>query len=265
MAQAKRSMALLVSLGTALGVVTAVSASNEPQVAPRRAPVETLIAEVDLTCSFFLVDEPADFRIAAPARDKEKSVLTDFDLFYAAAGDREFSPDRLWTIVEYGPSIRLGRQGDVRAIVAYMRGRARFVRLEGGRALFRVEKACGPVMVGNGLVPFEEAAKLRGEQTPWDIPFEDGGTATGRVVFLDNEFVQIAAGFWAIINLGAEDGLAVGEQLTVFRKAGAVPPQAVGNIIVIALGPRWATVKALGSKDSILLGDLVRTRQRFRK
>jgi hypothetical protein len=102
-----------------------------------------------------------------------------------------------------------------------------------------------------------EPATLRGEQQAWDVPFGEGGTSAGRVVFLDDDLVQLGTGQWAIVDLGGEDGLAVGQQLALFHQAGEVPPQAVGNAVVISLGPRWATVKILSAKDTIRLGDLV--------
>jgi len=224
---------------------------------PRRPVRESLIAEVDLTCSLILVEERAAFQVGPPAADDAKTVLSDFDQFYAVgAPAEELSPGRVWMILEYGPSVRLGERKDIRGTIAFRRGQARFLRMEGRQAKFQVEKACGPVMAGHGLVPFEERATLRGEQQSWDVPFGEGGASAGRVVYLDSDLVQLATGQWAIVDLGAEDGLAVGRQLALFHPAGEVPPQAVGNAVVIGLGPRWATVKILSAKDPVRLGDI---------
>jgi hypothetical protein len=261
MSKARLSLTSLILGGAVCFALSLGAAARPPQVQPRPAAVVELISEVDLSCSFLLVDAPTSFRIASSARGNEKSVLTDFDLFYVDSGSAEMSPEKAWTVLEYGPMVRLGERKDLRGIVAFKRGRARFVRMEGDKAQFRIEKACGPIMVGYGLVPVAEAEPLRGTPLAWDVPFQGGEVLTGRIVFLDNDLVQIAAGFWAIIDLGAEHGLTVGQQLTVFHQEGrAVPPQAVGNIIVIEAGGRWATVKALSSKDSIRLGDLVQVK-----
>jgi len=250
-----------VLLGAALLTMSADSAALYPQEKTPGRAIQQLISEVDLSCSFFLAEAPPSLRIAAPARDNEKSVLSDFDEFYVDAGGMEFPRDQAWQIVESGPVFRAGGEGGAAGTVVFKRGRARFVRREGEKALFRVEKACGPIMVGSGLVPFIESPTLRGEVLPWEGPFQGGDVLTGRVVFLDNDLVQLSAGLWALIDLGTEHGLAVGRQLTVFHKEGeAVPPQAVGTVIVIDAGGRWATIKALGSRDAIRLGDLVQVK-----
>jgi hypothetical protein len=253
----RQAVFLLFAAGALFSSVFLGPASGGAQT-PRRPARETLIADVDLTCSFILVETPAAFRVGPPATDDQKTVFSDFDQFYSVGTPaEEMSPGRVWTILEYGPSVRLGERKDIRGTIAFRRGRARFLRMDGTRAKFQIEKACGPVMAGYGLVPFMEPATLRGEQQAWDVPFGEGGTSAGRVVFLDDDLVQLGTGQWAIVDLGGEDGLAVGQQLALFHQAGEVPPQAVGNAVVISLGPRWATVKILSAKDTIRLGDLV--------
>jgi hypothetical protein len=218
-----------------------------------------LISEVDVSCAFFVAEGPPALRVAAPARENEKSVLSDFDVFYVEAGGLDLSADKAWTILEYGPVLNLGG-GGTRGTVAFKRGRARFVRMEGSKALFRVEKACGPIRAGDGLVPARETPVVRGRPIAWDVPFQ-GGDVLGRIVFLDNNLVQIAVGQWALVDVGSENGLSVGRQLTVYREgSGTIPPQALGSVIVIDAGARWATVKVLASNDAIRLGDLLQVK-----
>ncbi|MDP2916099.1 MAG: hypothetical protein Q8O91_11690, partial [Candidatus Aminicenantes bacterium] len=89
----------------------------------------------------------------------------------------------------------------------------------------------------------------------------DGESLSGRIIFLDNQFFQIGSGQWALIDLGREQGLQVGRQLTLFHQAvKGLPSEAVGNAIVIDAGRVTSTIKVLSAKDAIVLGDLVQVK-----
>ena len=61
-----------------------------------------------------------------------------------------------------------------------------------------------------------------------------------------------------LIDLGAEQGLKVGQQLTAFSKPeGERPPRAAANVVVVGLGRATATVKVLSARDALRRGDLV--------
>jgi hypothetical protein len=201
-----------------------------------------LIAETDLTCSFYIRETPPNIRIASAVRAGEKTGLTEGDLFYAdrASESEPFREDGLWSVVEWGPRVRAQSFSGTLGNAAFPRGLARVVRVENGRAVMKIEKACGPIVAGFYL--------------------QGGETLTGRIVFLESDFVQIARGHWALIDIGAERGLEAGRQLTVFHREGNTPPLAIGNVIVIRTGTRWATVKILASKDPIRAGDLVQVK-----
>jgi hypothetical protein len=221
-----------------------------------------LIAETDLTCSFYIRETPPNIRIASAVRAGEKTGLTEGDLFYAdrASESEPFREDGLWSVVEWGPRVRAQSFSGTLGNAAFPRGLARVVRVENGRAVMKIEKACGPIVAGFYLLPFEAGSVLRGPELEYDLSFQGGETLTGRIVFLESDFVQIARGHWALIDIGAERGLEAGRQLTVFHREGNTPPLAIGNVIVIRTGTRWATVKILASKDPIRAGDLVQVK-----
>lgn len=221
-----------------------------------------LISESDLYCSFFVLEDEPRLRIAAGERGVKKMLLADGDLFYFKAGpDEGLKEGQVMTVLEIGPKV--GGPGLKRSpgSVVYRRGRARLVRFDKDFVVGCVEKACGPVMAGNYLVPFSEKEGLLGKDLGFDGPLRDGESLSGRIIFLDNQFFQIGPGQWALIDLGREQGLQVGRQLTlVHQGVKGLPSEAVGNAIVIDAGRVTSTIKVLSAKDAIILGDLVQVK-----
>jgi len=232
------------------------------QTAQKAAAGPMLIAEVDLECSFFICDSTPKIRLSSPIRTGEKTVLTEGDQFYSEpAPEAElFRENDAWSILEFGSRIRGKNSSGTLGMLAFQRGRARVIRIEDGRALMQIEKACGAITKGNFLIPFKKGSILRGPELAYNFPFRKGDALTAQVILLDSNINQIARGHWALIDIGADQGLEPGRQLTAFRKEGTLPPQAIGNVIVIRVGARWATIKVLDSKDGIQMGDLIQVK-----
>ncbi len=240
----------------ALAVALSVFAQNQAQqyqIEKAKIFQETypVITESDLYCSYFVLEgEPPEMRVFAAERQNERILLSDDDIIYINKGKKDgLEVGQLFFLVEV--QNRIGDYG----FLACKRGRVRIISCEDSRSVGRVEKACGHVMVGNFLFPYEEKEGLLGR----DVGFEPYGTAgkgpIGRIIFQENDFVQISSGNWAIIDLGREKGIEVGQQLTVYRRVSQdAPREAVANVIVIDAGQKTATVKVLSSKEAIFKG-----------
>ncbi len=216
-----------------------------------------IISESDLYCSFFILEnENLDFRIVAAEKEYEKQLLTDGDVVYVNKGRNDgLKRDQVFLVLEIGTKIKdFGH-------LAFKRGRARIQDVSETMGTARIEKSCGQVMIGNFLVPFEEKEELLGKDLGYQVPpFESPGVQ-GSIIYLQRDYRQIANGQWAIIDIGQEDGLQVGQQLIIYRivKEGA-PFQIIGNLLVIDTQRRTATVKILSSKDVVMIGDHVQLR-----
>jgi hypothetical protein len=162
---------------------------------------------------------------------------------------------QMFTVLEVGePIVGFGP-------LAHQRGRVRIVALEENTASARVEKACGPVMLGNYLVPFEEKEGRMGKDLGYNIPPYETDGLKGEILFLNEDFAQGGSGDWALLNLGEVDGIQLGQQLVVYRKLyEGTPLYVFGNMVVIDTQKRTCTVKVLSCKDALLIGDLVQTR-----
>jgi len=219
--------------------------------------IYALLSETDLYCSIFIMDDPApEMVILGAERGWERTMITDGETIYVNKGRNDgLETGQLFLIFEipreitgYGP-------------LAVMRGRARIVDLEDTRASAKVEKACGPVLKGNYLVPFEEKESRLGKDLGYDVPPHKTDGLDGTVVYLETEFNQIATGYWAILDLGEEDGVQVGQQLIIYREEEKDAPLYIfGNVVVVDVQQRTCTVKALSARDAIRMGDYVMSR-----
>lgn len=222
-----------------------------------------LISESDLYCSFFILDEEMpEIEIISTERGEERIQLNNYDIFYVNKGRIDgLEVGQVFLILEVGSKISNPLTGEDFGLLAIKRGRARIVALEEGKASARVEKACGQVSLGHFLVPWEEKESLLGKDLGYNVPLQEGEGTKGMIIYLLRGYNQIARGQWAIIDLGEEDGLKVGQQLIIYRRLQeGVPLQIVGNLIVIDTQMRTSTVKILSSNDALKIGELVHTR-----
>jgi hypothetical protein len=241
----------------------ALGSASAQDVLEKKSGVPKLISQVDLDCSIFVMTETPKLRIAGPVQSGEFTLLSDSKLFYvdSAPGAAAIMEGSRWTIVEWGPRVRGTNPPAVLGNVVYQRGRAKTVRFEAGRAVMEIEKSCGIIEAGCFLVPYEIGDIITGSERPYEVDFREANVPTGRVVFMESETMQIGArGYWVLIDIGAEQGLTVAEQLTVYRPEGKNRPRPIANAVVVRTGGRWAIVKILDSRDSVLPEDLVQAR-----
>jgi hypothetical protein len=120
--------------------------------------------------------------------------------------------------------------------------------------------------VGNYLLPFEEKETLLGKDIGYEAYAEEVAGPVGTIVYLERDYNQIGSGAWAIIDIGEEAGIQVGQQLTICKRIRNpqtlevrkdLPQIGVGNSVVIDVGKRTATVKILSCSDSIVKGQTV--------
>ncbi|MHB8054513.1 MAG: hypothetical protein ACYDH3_04625 [Candidatus Aminicenantales bacterium] len=232
-------------------------------VLEKKSGVPKLISQVDLDCSFFVMTEAPKIRITGPVQAREFLLLSESTLFYVDSlpGAPAITDGSLWTILEWGPRVRGTNPPAVLGNVVYRRGRAKVVRFDAGRAVLKVDKSCGVIEAGCFLVPYETGDIMTGTEMPYEIAFREANAPTGRVVYMENETMQISArGFWVLIDIGADQALTVGEQLSVYRPEEKKLPRPIANAVVIRTGGRWAILKILNSRDTVLKGDLAQAR-----
>ncbi len=240
---------------------TPVPEEQEPQEEVEKAriyrEIYDLLSETDLYCSFFVLEgDKPDTKIIGAERDYERVQFNNGDIVYIDKGRSEgVEVGQVFLVLE------VGRVNTDFGPVAFKRGRVRVVALEEHASSAQVEKACGPVTVGSYLVPFESEEGWLGKDLGYDVPPYETEGLKGEIIFLQEGFFQAGSGAWALIDLGENQGLKVGQQLVVYRKLyEGVPLQVFGNVVVIDTQSRTATVKILSCKDALVQGDAVQTR-----
>lgn len=257
------SWALVGLLAAGLGA-SAAGAAGQDQIEKPKIFRDTypIVTETDYYCSFFVVAAPLIARIEAPDSTDGKILLSDGDEAWARGPAGEaVKPGQVFAVVQVPDGFAAGKKSKGPGPIGFRRGRLRVVRVDGERFLARVEKSCGAVRVGDYLAPFEEKAPFIGRDLGYQAVFQGGEVMTGRLVYTRDELNQIGAGDWALVDIGAEQGLQVGQQLTAFSKPeGARPPRAAANLVVVDVGSATATVKVLSARDVLRLGDLVQVK-----
>jgi len=248
----------LLSLGLQSGAEDSQEAQEkEIETAPMDRGLYPVISESDLYCSFYILEgeEPA-IKIIGADRGDEKILFTDADIVAINKGQKDgLEIDQVFLILEIDPDIKAFGH------LAHKRGRARIVHLEESKAFAKVEKSCGQVMIGHYFVPFEEREGLLGKDLGFSVPPKEGEGVKGNIVYLEREYTQIGSGQWALIDLGEGDGIYVGQQLIIYKKAEkGKPVKIVGNCIVIDTQEKTSTMKVLSCNDSIRIDFGVQTR-----
>lgn len=216
-----------------------------------------LLSETDLYCSIFVMDDPApEMHILGAERGWERTMITDGEVVYVNKGKSDgLETGQLFLIFELAQDI------DGYGPLGIKRGRARIVDLEDTRASARIEKACGPVEKGHYLVPFEEKESRLGKDLGYDVPPHRVEGLDGHVIYLETDFNQIGTGYWAILDLGEDSGVQVGQQLIIYREEEIDAPLYIfGNVVIVDVQKRTCTVKSLSARDAIRLGDFVMAR-----
>jgi hypothetical protein len=216
-----------------------------------------LISESDLYCSIYVLDGALPgIKIIGAERQEEKILLNDADKFYIDKGKADgLEIGQVFLVVGVGPKI-MGY-----GHLTSRTGRARIIGLEEKRGIVRIEKTCGQVLLGNDLIPFEEKEGMLGRDEGYAQELDENQGIMGSLIFLETELHIAGTGQWAIIDMGSDKGIHVGQQMTIFKRVKkGVPREAIGNLIVIDVQERTSTVKLLSCRDAVELGFEVQTR-----
>jgi len=253
-------------------VTTPVSVSEPSEVLPEpeKAPEEQyriskpkifediydLLNEVDLYCSFSIWEYGTpDLKIIGAERGAERNMLSDADVIYLNKGKNDgLESDQVFLIVEIED--RLPGYGRL----ALRKGWARILEPSDNRSTAVIENSCGDARIGHYLVPLEPHEGFMGKDLGYDMPPFKADSLIGEVVYLYTDYMMIARGHWALINLGAEHGIQVGQQFILYRqiRRGA-PVQIFGNSVVIDVQSQTSTIKVLSGRDGLRNGDQVVT------
>jgi len=214
-----------------------------------------LINETDLNCSFYMHEEGKllpDIRIIGAERMNEKHVFENDDVIYLDKGAADgLEIGQLF--LSLGLRAKVGKIGTVME----RHGRARIVRLDDKMATAKVEKGCGRIMIGDFLLPFEEETGEIGKDLGYG-GMDPNASKRGRVIYIENDFHIAATNQWALIDMGRQHCVQIGDQLNIFHQPRPdLPREAIASAIIIDVRGATATIKILGARDSVDIGNEV--------
>jgi hypothetical protein len=106
-------------------------------------------------------------------------------------------------------------------------------------------------------MPFEEGEGEFGKDKGYDV-MDPNASKHGQVVYVETGFRMAGSTQWLLINMGRQQCVQIGDQLTVFHRAQPnLPREAIGSLIIIDVRGATSTVKVLSSRDAIEAGDEV--------
>ena len=216
-----------------------------------------LITDSDMYCSILVWDQDfPELQIIGSEREEERAMMVDADTFYINKGKEDgLEIGQMFLALDIGQPI------DKIGYISQKKGKVRIIRLEDHVSVAKVEKSCGDIRVGNYLIPFEEIPTVIGKDEGYDNDLKPGESLEGQVIYLDTDFNIVSSGHWALINLGAEQGLRPGLQLTVFRQRKAnFPREAIANLVVTDTQKNTSTVRILSAREAIEKGDFVQVK-----
>ena len=212
-----------------------------------------LITDSDLYCSFYMLEDGKpmpEIRIIGAELMNEKNIFSDADVIYINQGAVHG--------IEIGQLFQIIGLREKIVPYGYVTGRharARIVRLEAEMATAKVERGCGPVRVGDYLLPFEEEEGEIGKDDGFG-DLDPAAGITGQVVYVEHDFLIAASGQWASISLGRQHCVQIGDRINVFHRANPnLPREAVASAIIIDVRGATSTVKILGARDAVAIGD----------
>jgi len=241
------------------GAFGPASGEAKPQDQVQRGKIyqETyqLLTETDLYCSFCVLDGPLpDLTLTGAERQEERILLGDGDVIYLNGGAKQAVTDgQIYVLFEKRDDVKSSRTGKNYGPLIQKVGRGRVIHADENRAVLRIEKSCLPVRIGDFAVVFSEKKGVIGKDTGF-VPYtrERADQTKGQVIYLQGELNQIGSNSWAVIDLGREDGLQPGNQVTISTIAAKnVPSHAVGSAVVIDVQSRTATIRVLSASDAI--------------
>jgi hypothetical protein len=226
-----RKILLLLLLFCAFAYAPASAQTRRPQtpaetptlVAPDAGHPTPAARASESACGGFIeqTPQPAAGQIVGAEQERERRAFGEGNLVYIDAGAQAGvrAGQEFMVVRPRGQfSSKFSRKTGSLGVYTQEVGRLRVVRVRDRVAVAEVRVACSDLLLGDLLRPAQErpAPPARAEGA-FDRFAEPTGKQTGRLVLARDGRELVSRDDVVFVDLGAEDGLKVGDYLTVFR------------------------------------------------
>jgi hypothetical protein len=203
---------------------------------------------------------PDALRIVATQDTEPRALAGNRDLLVISGGTRA-GVQLGQTFFVRRPN-RFGTSSNVQSLGFKTAGWVRVVAANESTAIAAVEHACGGIMQDDFLTPFSPPVVPAGAERD-DPVGEPDFTSLARVIVGSEEREAAAAGDFVLIDRGADQGVAPGTRLAIYRdvRTAGMPLASVGEAVVITVGPVISLTRITRARDAVLSGDYVAIRK----
>ena len=218
-------------------------------------------------CAPYIADQAEDQKLKVVGHESDPTRVTGGtgEIVYINAGSDAgvkpgdvFSMHRILTPIRHPSS---GRRIGPKVLTV---GWVRVILTESKASSAVVEQACQDIQAGDYLAPFKAVPiPMILVTAPAHRLTPHSDKAHGYVVDLEDRNDIAAAGNFAIIDLGANEGVTPGTILQVYRveyPSIPSPRDVIGDLAVLTVQARTATAKIIHSTTAIMTGDEVEVR-----
>ena len=140
----------------------------------------------------------------------------------------------------------------------YTVGWLRVVAVNETTTIASVDHACGDILVGDFLEPFQMPELPPGDITAVDTTHEPDFTSISKVLYGSEARRSGGAGEFMLIERGMNQDVAVGGNYAIYRdlKTAGTPLSSIGEATVVSVGPTMALIRINRSRDAVFSGDL---------
>lgn len=147
-------------------------------------------------------------------------------MYINAGADKGVRPGDLFSVIRPRGEVKSHwtKKGDLGVYVQEL-GLLEVVQVKGNVSIARVRNSCDNMVLGDLLVPFQPRVSPAYSSRPAFNWFGDpSGKATGRIVYARDDREVLSRDQIVYVDLGAEDNVAEGSYLTIYRYLGKGNP-----------------------------------------
>ena len=229
-----------------------------------------LIEEIALQCAPYIVTslEDESLHVIGSELGESKVAFGDREILYLSKGSNAgVKSGDLYTIHHPTYVVKHPESGDNLGTKVEVKGWLRVLLVTEDSATAIVEQSCEDIHAGDYLKPFVKMdVPLIPRRPPPDRLTPPSGKIQGFIVDIDHDSFIAGAEQLVVINLGREDGVAPGNEFTIFKIMYPTVPTSrnvLGSLGVVNVQERTSTAKITYSSDHMMQGDRIEMREAY--